>query len=142
MVFQPTGWLEKLANENPDPFPTHIERMLPFDQTMSAFPSPLKSPIAEMEKLVGAANAGDDFSTTAPFMSQYARLPVDELRQSRSALPAGGQWRCLWLAKVSDVQLRDGPWHEGDRHSQPQGCVEKVDLDVNPSSPYNPKRRL
>ena len=33
--------------------------------------------------------------------------------QSRSGLPPGGQWRCLWLAKVSNVQLRDGPWFVG-----------------------------
>jgi hypothetical protein len=62
--------------------------------------------------------------------------------QSSKGLPPGGQWRCLWLAKVSNVQLRDGPWHAGEGHSQPQGCVEIVDLDVNPASPYNPKRRL
>ncbi len=61
--------------------------------------------------------------------------------QSRSGLPRGGQWRCLWLDKVSDVQLRDGPWHAGNAHTQPQGCVEIVDLDVNPDSPYNPARR-
>jgi hypothetical protein len=57
-------------------------------------------------------------------------------------LPPGGQWRCLWLSKVGNVRLRDGPWHAGDHHSQPQGCVETVDLDVNPASPYNPKRHL
>jgi len=62
--------------------------------------------------------------------------------QSSKGLPPGGQWGCLWLSKVSNVRLRDGPWHAGDGHSQPQGCVEIVDLDVNPVSPYNPKRRL
>jgi hypothetical protein len=62
--------------------------------------------------------------------------------QSRSGLPPGGEWRCLWLAKVSNVQLRDGPWHAGRRHTEPQGCVEAVDLDINPSSPYNPRRQL
>ncbi len=62
--------------------------------------------------------------------------------KSRSGLPPAGEWRCLWLSKVSDVQLRAGPWHAGASHTQPQGCVETVDLDVNPSSPYNPKRRL
>jgi hypothetical protein len=46
------------------------------------------------------------------------------------------------LAKVSDAQLRDGPWLAGSSHSQPQGCVEEVDLDINPSSPYQPKRRI
>jgi len=61
--------------------------------------------------------------------------------QSKSGLPPGGEWRCLWLAKVSDVRLRDGPWHAGASHIQPQGCVETVDLDVNPASPYQPRRR-
>ena len=63
-------------------------------------------------------------------------------KSSRGRLPAGGQWRCLFLAKVSKVQLRDGPWHAGESHTQQQACVEIVDLDVNPASPYNPKRRL
>ena len=62
--------------------------------------------------------------------------------QSRKGLPPGGQWRCLFLTKVSDARLHDGPWHTGDSHSQPQGCVEIVDLDVNPKSPYHPKHRL
>jgi hypothetical protein len=62
--------------------------------------------------------------------------------QSEKGLPKGGQWRCLFLSRVRGVQLRDGPWHSGDRHTQPQGCVEIVDLDVNPESPYKPKRRL
>ena len=62
--------------------------------------------------------------------------------QSEKGLPPGGQWRCLWLSKVSNVRLRDGPWHAGDRHKQPQGCVEIVDLDINSASPYNPKRHL
>jgi hypothetical protein len=61
--------------------------------------------------------------------------------QSKSGLPRGGQWRCLRLSEVSDVQLRAGPWHAGSSHIQPQPCVEVVDLDVNPASPYHPKRR-
>jgi hypothetical protein len=62
--------------------------------------------------------------------------------QGRSKLPPGGQWKCLWLFKASNVELRDGPWHSGTRHMTAQSCVEEVDLDVNPESPYNPKRRL
>jgi hypothetical protein len=61
--------------------------------------------------------------------------------QSGKGLPSGGQWRCLHLAKAIDVRLREGPWRGGSSHSQPQGCVDIVDLDVNPSSPYRPKRR-
>jgi hypothetical protein len=62
--------------------------------------------------------------------------------QSRSGLPRAGQWRCLWLDKVSNVQLRDGPWRADDAHTQPQGCVQSVDLDVNPHSPYKPAKRI
>jgi hypothetical protein len=29
--------------------------------------------------------------------------------QSKSGLPPRGQWKCLSLAKVSSIQLRDGP---------------------------------
>lgn len=61
---------------------------------------------------------------------------------SRSGLPPRGQWRCLFLSKVSQVRLQDGAWRAGDSHSQPQGCVEAVDLDVNPASPYSPRRSL
>jgi hypothetical protein len=61
---------------------------------------------------------------------------------SKSGLPPDGGWRCLWLSKVSDVQLREGPWFIGSSHTRPQGCVEIVDIDVNPSSPYHPKRPI
>jgi hypothetical protein len=61
---------------------------------------------------------------------------------SSKGLPPGGQWRCLFLDKASNVRLRDGPWHAGDSHRQPQGCVESIDLDINPASPYRPQRRL
>ena len=61
---------------------------------------------------------------------------------SKSGLPRGGEWRCLFVANVSDVELRDGPWLVGSSHTQPQGCVEVVDLDVNPASPYRPRRRV
>jgi hypothetical protein len=62
--------------------------------------------------------------------------------QSKSGLPPGGEWRCLRLSKVSNIRLRDGPWYVGTSHKQPQGCVETVDFDVNPTSPYDPKRRI
>lgn len=61
---------------------------------------------------------------------------------SKAGLPPGGQWKCLHLSKVGDVRLRDGPWRAGASHKRAQACVEIVDLDVNPASPYNPRRRL
>ena len=61
---------------------------------------------------------------------------------SKSGLPKSGEWRCLWLSNVRKGRLHDGPWVVGASHTQPQGCVETVDLDINPSSPYRPKRAL
>ena len=62
--------------------------------------------------------------------------------ESKTGLPPEGEWKCLFLEKVTEVRLREGPWRAGARHSQAQRCVEEVDLDVNPESPYAPKRRL
>ena len=50
---------------------------------------------------------------------------------SRSGLPAGGEWRCLTLARVSAARISYEPWREGARHTAPQRCVEDVDVDVN-----------
>ena len=62
--------------------------------------------------------------------------------ESSKGLPRGGAWRCLWLSQVTDAHLRDGAWISGSSHTQPSTCVEDVDLDVNPTSPYAPKRSL
>ncbi len=62
--------------------------------------------------------------------------------ESTRPLPPEGAWRCFALSRVREAKLRSGPWHAGDRHERQQGCVKDVDLDVNPSSPYNPRRRL
>lgn len=59
--------------------------------------------------------------------------------QSQSRLP---DWKCFFLAKASEVRLRDGSLHAGSRHLKRQSCVEDVDLDINPASPYEPRRRL
>jgi hypothetical protein len=51
-------------------------------------------------------------------------------------------WKCLTLSKVRNPRIVDGPWRSGGEHSQAQTCVKDVDLDVNPDSPYRPKRKL
>lgn len=61
---------------------------------------------------------------------------------SSSGLPPGGEWRCLTLASVTVLELREGPWHAGRDHGPAQTCVAEVDYDVNPASPYNPRLRL
>src|SRR5687768_11382750 len=59
--------------------------------------------------------------------------------ESNSSLPPEGQWKCLHLSKVEDVRLGAGPWRAGSSHQRPQSCVEEVDIDVNPDSPYKPQ---
>jgi hypothetical protein len=61
--------------------------------------------------------------------------------QSSKPLPPQGAWRCLKIAGVTGAVLHDGSWHTGTSHLQVQSCVEDVDLDVNPQSPYAPRRR-
>jgi hypothetical protein len=72
---------------------------------------------------------------------QEVALTYQFAGKSSKPLPPSGQWKCFRLSKVRNVQLRDGPWHAGAQHMQPQSCVDIVDLDVNPDSPYNPQRR-
>lgn len=50
---------------------------------------------------------------------------------SSKGLPPGGQWRCMFLAEVTDAQIRDGEWHTSTGHSRPQTCVKDVDVEVD-----------
>jgi hypothetical protein len=61
---------------------------------------------------------------------------------SGSKGPVCGQWKCLSLAEVRSAAMIEGPWRSGREHRQSQSCVRQVDLDVNPDSPYKPRRRL
>lgn len=61
---------------------------------------------------------------------------------SGSGLPPEGQWKCLRLSEMTNVEIRQGKWLTGSRHSKRQTCVQDVDIDVNPASPYKPKRPL
>ena len=63
-------------------------------------------------------------------------------RSTRPMTTPDTRWRCLALSEVTDVELREGPWHSGGQHRADQKCVRIVDLDVNPDSPYQPRRRL
>jgi len=62
--------------------------------------------------------------------------------ESSSGLPVAGEWKCFQVAEMTNVELRDGQWYSGAQHSERQTCVEVVDLDVNPNSPYRPRRAL
>lgn len=56
--------------------------------------------------------------------------------------PIRGEWKCFTLSKVKHAQPIDGPWRSEAEHKGRQSCIREVDYDVNPESPYNPKRRL
>jgi hypothetical protein len=39
-------------------------------------------------------------------------------------------WRCIIISDLRNVAVRDGEWHTGQRHSQRQTCVDRVDVEV------------
>jgi hypothetical protein len=49
---------------------------------------------------------------------------------SGRGLDPGGDWRCLPLAGLAEVSLHGGSWHTR-AHSEPQSCIEDVDLRVD-----------
>lgn len=49
---------------------------------------------------------------------------------SNTGLPPGGQWRCMDVDEISDLIVRDGPWHTGVSHTRPQTCVDIIDVEV------------
>jgi predicted nucleic acid-binding protein len=61
--------------------------------------------------------------------------------KSAGRLPREGQWRCLYLADVTELALRSGPWHSGSQHRKRQHCVDRVYVDVNTNVPNQPGRR-
>jgi hypothetical protein len=62
--------------------------------------------------------------------------------ESSKPLPPGGAWRAVTLAGVTNVQLLDSKLRRGTRKTGEQHWVADVDLDINPSSPYHPRRQL
>jgi len=67
--------------------------------------------------ILGYAKNGDE----AVFAYQFAG-------SSSGRLP---NWRCLYLEKITDLQMRSGEWFEGTSHQQAQMCVQFVDVDAN-----------
>ena len=71
-----------------------------------------------------------------------AHNPVEVLTIGHSTQSFADFLQLLRLAEVTDIVLRDGPWHAGGSHSTAQHCMKMVEYDVNPSSPYSPVFRL
>jgi hypothetical protein len=49
---------------------------------------------------------------------------------SSSALPPGGEWRCIPVDGLEDVVVRDGPWHTSVVHEHPETCVDTIDVEA------------
>jgi hypothetical protein len=50
---------------------------------------------------------------------------------SSSGLPAGGQWRCMPIGGVGDLEILNGPWRTGlNTHQKTQTCVDQVDVEL------------
>jgi len=50
--------------------------------------------------------------------------------QSSSGLPPEGQWKCMDVDGLSQLTVRDGLWHTGTTHGQPQTCVDQILAEV------------
>jgi hypothetical protein len=47
---------------------------------------------------------------------------------SASALPPGGDWRCIPVDGLEDVVVRTGPWHTRVVHGHRERCVDVIDV--------------
>ena len=61
------------------------------------------------------------------FCYQFGGSSGSGLRSGPEGL---GDWRCLAVDKLSEVELAAGGWRTEPR-SRPQHCVEKIDFDVD-----------
>jgi hypothetical protein len=52
---------------------------------------------------------------------------------------ASANWRCLALEKLGAVELLNDPWHSAPNHSQPQTCIERVEVDAEDYPPRAPQ---
>jgi len=50
--------------------------------------------------------------------------------ESKTGLPPGGDWKCMHVDGLSNLALRNGPWHTRDDHSEPQRCVDEIEAEV------------
>jgi hypothetical protein len=61
---------------------------------------------------------------------------------SHSGLPmvpdGVGDWRCLAVEKLSQVELRAGAWHTEPR-SPRQTCIDEIDFDADAQSEDDPQ---
>ena len=62
--------------------------------------------------------------------------------ESRSGLPAGGEWRCLNLEDLEEIALHPGPWHSAANVFNPQSCLDDVAVAVEPFPPSGARQSV
>lgn len=52
---------------------------------------------------------------------------------SSKALPAGGDWRCMPVDGLVDLQVCSGRWFTGGNYdAQKQTCIDMIDVEFHP----------
>ncbi len=49
---------------------------------------------------------------------------------SSSGLPPGGEWRCMMVGNIFDVEELAGSWRTDHNHSRAQTCVDQIDVEM------------
>jgi len=58
---------------------------------------------------------------------------------SKSGLGEGGQWRCIPVGGISNVEVLGGGWKTGpNTHQKTQTCVDQVDVELWVDESGNP----
>lgn len=50
--------------------------------------------------------------------------------ESSKGLPPEGEWRCMFVERIENAEMRPGKWHTSHSHTQPQRCVDQIDVEV------------
>ena len=73
---------------------------------------------------IGFSPSGKEQALFYQFEGETSQGPI-------SLTHADGRWKCMAIAKLQDVQARDGPWHSRSPHTRPQTCVDDIDVEVD-----------
>lgn len=52
--------------------------------------------------------------------------------ESKSGLPEGGEWRCLRVDELDEVEDGAGPWQTSANLFNPQSCLDEIDEVAQP----------
>src|SRR4051812_35065663 len=57
----------------------------------------------------------------------YHVLAYQFTGESSAGRPVHGEWRCLDVAKLSDLETRPGPWYTAANIFNPQSCLDEIE---------------